>query len=99
MHGVGVGGGMHGHRGDTKFLARAQDAQCDFAAVGYEDFVEHVVPKRRMVKMNWSPLVIRLYSTITSGSPNSTGWPSSTRICVTVPARVEGSGSSSSLLR
>jgi len=27
---------------------------------------------------------------MTSGSPNSTGWPSSTRICVTVPARVEG---------
>src|SRR5882757_11283091 len=27
---------------------------------------------------------------ITSGSPNSTGWPSSTRICVTVPARVDG---------
>src|ERR1700724_4410027 len=31
-----------------------------------------------------------LYSIITSGSPNSTGWPSSTRICVTVPARGEG---------
>ena len=30
------------------------------------------------------------YSIITSGSPNSTGWPSSTRICVTVPARVRG---------
>ena len=27
---------------------------------------------------------------ITSGSPNSTGWPSSTRICVTVPARGDG---------
>ena len=30
------------------------------------------------------------YSIITSGSPNSTGWPSSTRICVTVPARGDG---------
>ena len=27
---------------------------------------------------------------ITSGSPNSTGWPSSMRICVTVPARGDG---------
>ena len=26
------------------------------------------------------------YSRISSGSPNSTGWPSSTRICATVPA-------------
>src|SRR5215216_1565163 len=30
------------------------------------------------------------HSIITSGSPNSTGWPSSTRICVTVPARGDG---------
>lgn len=27
---------------------------------------------------------------MTSGSPYSTGWPSSIRICVTVPARGEG---------
>src|SRR6202042_1908484 len=58
---------------------------------GYEDFIKHGVPKGRMVKArNYSLLAIRLYSTITNGSPNSTGWPSSTRICVTVPARVEG---------
>ena len=44
MHGVGVGGGMHGNSGDAEFLARAQHAQCDFAAIGYEDFVEHLVP-------------------------------------------------------
>ena len=47
MHGVGVGGGMHRHRGDAKFLARAQDAQCDFAAIGYQDLVEHDVQANR----------------------------------------------------
>ena len=41
MHRVGVGGGMHGDRGDAELLARAQHAQRDFAAIGYEDFVEH----------------------------------------------------------
>jgi hypothetical protein len=34
---------MHGNGGDAEFLARAQNAQCDFAAIGYQDFVEHVV--------------------------------------------------------
>src|SRR3954451_8807379 len=37
-----------------------------------------------------APDVDECYSIITSGSPNSTGWPSSTRICVTVPARGDG---------
>jgi hypothetical protein len=41
MHRVGVGGGMHGNGGDAEFLARAQDAERDFAAIGYEDLVEH----------------------------------------------------------
>ncbi len=41
MHGVGVGGGMHGDRRDAELLAGAQHAQRDFAAIGYEDFVEH----------------------------------------------------------
>ena len=41
MHGVGVGGGMHRDGGDAEFLARAQDAQCDLAAIGYQDLVEH----------------------------------------------------------
>src|SRR5882724_5029373 len=43
-----------------------------------------------VVVKNYSLLAIRLYSIITSGSPNSTGWPSSIRICVTVPARGDG---------
>ena len=41
MHGVGVGGRMHGDRRDAEFLGGAQDAQRDFAAVGDEDLVEH----------------------------------------------------------
>ena len=40
--------------------------------------------------IRYSPFAIRPYSMITSGSPNSTGWPSSTRIWVTVPARGDG---------
>ena len=44
MHGVGVGGGMHRDGGDAQFLARAQDAQGDLAAIGYQDLVEHGVP-------------------------------------------------------
>ena len=48
MHGVGVGGGMHRDGGDAEFLARAQNAQCDFAAIGYQDLVEHVVLEGRM---------------------------------------------------
>ncbi len=32
----------------------------------------------------------RRHSMIISGSPNSTGWPSSNRICITVPARGAG---------
>ena len=48
-----------------------------------------------MASGEWKePFAIRYspfaYSMITSGSPNSTGWPSSTRICVTVPARGDG---------
>ena len=41
MHGVGVGGGMHGDGGDAELLGGAQDAQRDLAAVGDEDLVEH----------------------------------------------------------
>ena len=42
MHGVGVGGGMHRDGRDAEFLARAQNPQCDLAAIGYQDLVEHV---------------------------------------------------------
>ena len=100
MHGVGVGGGMHRDGGDAELLARAQDAQGDLAAIGYEDLVEHGFPRAsgewRIANggsENYSLFATPhspSYSIITSGSPNSTGWPSSTRICVTVPARGDG---------
>jgi hypothetical protein len=35
---------MHRDRRDAEFLARAQNPQCNFAAIGYEDFIEHVFP-------------------------------------------------------
>ena len=41
MHGIGVGGRMHGHRLDAEFAAGAQHAKGDFAPVGDEDLVEH----------------------------------------------------------
>src|SRR5260370_16482857 len=94
MHRIGVGGGMHGNGGDAEFLARAQHAQGDFAAIGYEYLVEHVVLTAsggwrvaNGVSEPYSPFATRYspYSIITSGSPNSTRWPSSPRIFVPVP--------------
>src|ERR1700739_1486592 len=38
---------MHRNGGDAEFLARAQNTQCDLAAVGYEDFVKHWVLGKR----------------------------------------------------
>ena len=42
MHGVGVGGGMHRDGRNAELLAGAQHAQRDLAAIGDEDFIEHV---------------------------------------------------------
>ncbi len=42
MHGIGIGGGMNRHRRDPHLLAGAVDAQCDLAAIGDEDFFEHL---------------------------------------------------------
>jgi hypothetical protein len=41
MHRVGVGSRMDCHGLDAQFLAGAQDAQGNFAAVGDQDFLEH----------------------------------------------------------
>ncbi|MHC2437702.1 hypothetical protein ACVMB0_005077 [Bradyrhizobium sp. USDA 4451] len=100
MHGIGIGGGMHRDGCDAEFLAGAQHAKRDLAAIGYEDLVEHGASGERVANGGWRmvtrhsirhwPFAIGVYSMITSGSPNSTGWPSSTRICVTVPARGDG---------
>ena len=43
VHGVGVGGRMHGDGRDAELLAGALDAQRDLAAVGDQDLVEHRV--------------------------------------------------------
>ncbi len=83
MHRIVVGGGMDRDRGNPQFLARPQDAKSNLAAIGYEDLIEHrfSMGEWRVAnrKKNHSPPTIR-YSMITRGSPNSTGWPSSTRI-------------------
>ena len=80
MHGVGVGGGMHRHGRNAELLAGAQHPQSDLAAIGDQDFIEHRTSVRPTCR----------HSMITSGSPNSTGWPSSNRIWITVPARGAG---------
>jgi hypothetical protein len=45
MHGIGVGGGMHGDGRDPELLAGPEDAKGDLAAIGYEDLVEYDVLK------------------------------------------------------
>ena len=62
VHGVGVGGRMHGDRRDAELLAGAQHAERDLAAIGDQDLVEH------------SGAGPAAHSMIISGSPNSTGW-------------------------
>ena len=42
VHGIGVGLGIDRHRADIQFLAGANDADCDFAAIGYQNFFKHV---------------------------------------------------------
>ena len=41
VHGVGVGGRVHGHGRDAELLAGAQHPERDLAAIGYEDFLKH----------------------------------------------------------
>ena len=76
MHGVGVGGRMDRHGGDAQLLAGAQHPEGDLAAIGDEDLAEQL---RRFA-----------HSMIIRGSPNSTGWASSTRISITLPERGAG---------
>ncbi|MCY1275166.1 hypothetical protein D9M70_238010 [compost metagenome] len=56
MHQLAIGGGVNGHRLDPELLARAQDAQRDFATVGDQHFFQHrelPVPQA-MVNIGWS---------------------------------------------
>ena len=41
MHGVGIGGRVHGDSRDAELLARPQDTQGDLAAIRDQDLVEH----------------------------------------------------------
>ncbi len=41
MHRIGIGGRMNRNRRNSELLAGAQDAKCDFTAVGYEDLGNH----------------------------------------------------------
>ena len=70
VHGLVVGLGIDGDRLDAEFLAGADDAQGDFAAVGDEDFVEHAGSAGLISK---------------SGLSNCTGVASSTRTRVMTP--------------
>ena len=43
MHRISISGGVNRNCGNAKLFGRAQNAQGDFAAIGNEDLVEHVV--------------------------------------------------------
>src|SRR5208283_4579151 len=69
-----VGRRMHRDCRNAQLLRRAKDAQCNLAAIGNEDFLEHdatQLPFTGSITIN--------------GSPYSTAWPSSIRIAVTTP--------------
>jgi len=84
VHCVFVRGGVHRDGGNAQLLAGAQHPQRDFPAIGNEDLVEH---PRRLCS---APAQASHHSMIMSGWPYSTGWPSSTRIWITVPGRGAG---------
>src|SRR5262249_59902800 len=65
---------------DAELLAGAQHPHGDFAAICDQDLFEHRA----------GPANTRIHSMMTSGCPNSTGWPSSNRTWITVPARGAG---------
>ena len=71
VHGVGVGGGVDRNGCDVQLLAGAQHPERDLAAIGDQDLVKHGARPA--------------HSMIMSGSPYSTGRPSSNRMRVTVP--------------
>ena len=72
VHQIGVGLGVHGDGLNVQGLAGAQNAQRDLAAIGDEDFVQHVGAARRQTMEN-------------SGWSNSTGSPFSTSTASIVP--------------
>jgi hypothetical protein len=54
MHRLGVGCRVHGNRRDAEFLAGTQDPERDLAAIGYENFIEHVIRRWwRIANSEW----------------------------------------------
>ncbi len=72
MHRLAVRRRVDGDGRDAQFLAGSKNPKRNLAAVRNEYLVEHS---------------FAVHSMIISGSPYSTGWPSSTRIAVTTPER------------
>ncbi len=96
--GFAVGFGVNHNGFDAQFAAGALDTQSDFTAVGDQDFFKHgwiVHSEARettrarisVVPCRFWPCRSGTYSMMNRGSPYSTGWPSVTRMALTVPAR------------
>src|SRR5262245_39104704 len=86
VHRIRISGGMHGHGRNAELLAGAQDPKRDFAAIGDEDFIEHSSASSwggretaTSKDVGGKQRCAFPHSIITSGSPNSTGCPSSNR--------------------
>src|SRR4029077_20287757 len=71
VEGVAVGLRVHGHRGNTQLLARANHSQGDFPAVSDQDFLEHREGAAYFLRLGRMP---------NSGCPYSTGCPFSTKM-------------------
>ena len=74
VHRLRIGGRVHGDGMDAHVPACPNDPQCDLAAVGDQDLVEHASGYSRIIRI----------------SPYSTGWPVSTRILRTIPSAGDG---------
>ena len=74
--------------GDQDFFEHGQDREWRMANGEWDSLAAGI-----FFTIRYSPFAIaatRPYSMIINGSPYSTGWPSSNRICVTVPPRGAG---------
>ena len=86
MHGVGVGGRMHGDRQDASSLQARSTRRAISPPIGLKILSLGAPANQTSGSCRTS---IR-HSMIISGSSNSTGWPSSIRIWITRPARGAG---------
>src|SRR5262249_11630673 len=77
-----VGGRVDRDRLEPHLAQRADHAECDLAAVGYQDLLEH----RRLASSPRRSRARYAGAILNSACPYSTGAPSSARIPITVPA-------------